>query len=119
MLSIQTILHPTDFSDASLHALDVAYALAQEHGARLILLHVQEPQEVIEGEFGMIPPEPQPADETILAALDQLLSDSPSIQMDCMVAHGVVAEEIVRVAREIHRWKREIIDGRSRHPRDH
>jgi hypothetical protein len=26
---------------------------------------------------------------------------------------------LVRLARDIHRWKQEIIDGRSRHPRDH
>jgi nucleotide-binding universal stress UspA family protein len=40
MLSIRTILHPTDFSSRSVHALELACALARERGARLVLLHV-------------------------------------------------------------------------------
>ena len=37
---IRVILHPTDFSRASAVALDVARSLAQDQGARLIVLHV-------------------------------------------------------------------------------
>lgn len=40
MLSIQTIVHPTDFSDFSNHAFELACALAQDHGSRLIVVHV-------------------------------------------------------------------------------
>ena len=43
MLSIRTILHPTDFSERAGHAFAAAYALAQDHGARLIVLHVAPP----------------------------------------------------------------------------
>jgi nucleotide-binding universal stress UspA family protein len=40
MLSIRTILHPTDFSQASEYALDLACELATTNGASLIIVHV-------------------------------------------------------------------------------
>ena len=42
MLTVQTILHPTDFSERSQYALWLACALAQDYSARLIVLHVTE-----------------------------------------------------------------------------
>jgi nucleotide-binding universal stress UspA family protein len=98
MKLLKTILHPTEFSDLSRTALQTAVALAQEHEARLILMHVQEPQEVIEGEFGMLPPEPEPDDQQVLDALRGLLPPDLSIPVEYRVAHGNVAEEIVQTA---------------------
>jgi universal stress protein A len=43
MITIRTILHPTDFSVASYYALRLASALAHDYGARLLILHVGEP----------------------------------------------------------------------------
>jgi nucleotide-binding universal stress UspA family protein len=43
MLAIQTMLHPTDFSENSEHAFQVACMLARDCGARLIVLHVMPP----------------------------------------------------------------------------
>ncbi len=40
MVSIRTILFPTDFSEPALHALDQAVEFAKCFGARLVLLHV-------------------------------------------------------------------------------
>jgi nucleotide-binding universal stress UspA family protein len=40
----QTILHPTDFTQASLSALEQAVALAREWGARLVILHAAPPR---------------------------------------------------------------------------
>ncbi len=40
MTTIKRILHPTDFSEASRFALDLAVSLARDHKAELILLHV-------------------------------------------------------------------------------
>ncbi len=40
MIHCKTILHPTDFSEHSRYALEMACALARDQGARLILLHV-------------------------------------------------------------------------------
>jgi nucleotide-binding universal stress UspA family protein len=43
MMSIQKILVPVDFSEASLFAAKYAASLALEHKARLYVLHVEEP----------------------------------------------------------------------------
>ena len=40
MLHMKTILHPTDFSEHSRYALELACALARDQTARVILLHV-------------------------------------------------------------------------------
>jgi nucleotide-binding universal stress UspA family protein len=40
MLTIRTILHPTDFSERSGYAFGLACSLARDLGARLIVLHV-------------------------------------------------------------------------------
>src|SRR5476649_719804 len=60
MQTLKTILHATDFSDLAANAFHAAFALARAHGARLILLYVKQPQEAIQGEFGLSPPEPEP-----------------------------------------------------------
>ena len=57
MLPMHTILHPTDFSEHSAAALRLGGALARDHGARLVLLHVVMPPTIIYGE-GLLPPEP-------------------------------------------------------------
>jgi nucleotide-binding universal stress UspA family protein len=40
MLPILTILHPTDFSDCSEYARQLAASLARDYGARLVVVHV-------------------------------------------------------------------------------
>jgi universal stress protein A len=40
MNTIQTILHPTDFSESADHAFRLACSLARDHEARLVVLHV-------------------------------------------------------------------------------
>lgn len=42
MSGIRTILFPTDFSECSCQAFDLARMVVQEHGARLVVLHVQQ-----------------------------------------------------------------------------
>jgi nucleotide-binding universal stress UspA family protein len=56
MLPIQTILHPTDFSDRSRNALALASSLARDYGAQLILLHVL-PRPIVGFGEGVIPPD--------------------------------------------------------------
>jgi nucleotide-binding universal stress UspA family protein len=43
MLPLHTILHPTDFSEPSDFAFELACALARDYGARLLILHVVPP----------------------------------------------------------------------------
>jgi nucleotide-binding universal stress UspA family protein len=101
MQKLTKILYPTDFSDLAINAFHAAHALARDHGASLILLYVQQPQEEVVGEFGMPPPEPEPSDEEILERLEELVPSGSSVRVQPMVAHGVAAEEIVRVAKEM------------------
>lgn len=42
-MKLNKILYPCDFSAAGRTALDTAAALARDHGATLLILHVQEP----------------------------------------------------------------------------
>ena len=53
MLTIRRILHPTDFSECSEHAFRLACTLAQDHGARLLVLHVAAPL-VVTGAGGAV-----------------------------------------------------------------
>lgn len=99
---MRTILHPTDFSELSKKVLQAALARIDAEGGRLILLHVREPQEVVEGEFGMIPPEPEPPDEKVLADLEALAPPNHAADIEVVLARGMVAEEITRVAWDRH-----------------
>jgi nucleotide-binding universal stress UspA family protein len=97
MLNIRTILHPTDFSPGADNAWQVACALAHDYKARLIVLHVQTPPEVVVGEFGMLPPEaPDRA-----ALEEQLTAIEPThegLDVTRFLAEGNAANEIMRVA---------------------
>jgi nucleotide-binding universal stress UspA family protein len=46
---IRVIVHPTDFSECSEPALQVARRLAHDHKARLVILHVAPPEIIIDG----------------------------------------------------------------------
>ena len=102
MKTLKTILHATDFSDLAANAFHAAFALARAHNARLILLYVKQPQETIQGEFGLMPPEPEATDATILARLGEMTTDGSPIQVERLVVHGKAAEVIVQVAKEKH-----------------
>src|SRR6202161_3679670 len=100
MQNLKTILHATDFSDLATNAFHAAYALARAHGARLILLYVKQPQETMQGEFGLMPPEPEMSDADILDTLGEQVPEDAPVQVECLVAHGQAAEAIVQVAKE-------------------
>jgi nucleotide-binding universal stress UspA family protein len=102
MRALTTILHATDLSHLPANAFHAAHALAQQHGARLILLYVELPQATVEGEFGLMPPEPQPSDEEILEQLGEMLPEDSAVQAEILVEHGRPAEAIARVAKQHH-----------------
>lgn len=93
------ILHPTDFSTQSQHALRLANSLAQQHSARLVVLHVAEPQHPP----GMLPPSPH--SESYYAALRKTLQElqplDAKVRREKQLADGEPASEILRVAQEI------------------
>jgi hypothetical protein len=64
-----------------------------------------------------------------LAAWLTRVGEARGVSVDCAAIVGEVESladrrrrdlsPLVRIARDIHRWRREIVDGRSRHPRSH
>ena len=99
MLPINTILHPTDFSPHSDYAFRLACSLARDHGARLILLHVQPTPTRGFGEFGHIAFNPED-NASIREQMDRMINSASTVNVETIVRFEDVADEIVRVAEE-------------------
>ncbi|MBZ5660287.1 MAG: universal stress protein [Acidobacteriia bacterium] len=93
-LEMKEILFATDFSPESLAALPFAVSLAQEHQARLTLLHIVGPAKV-----GELVHAEQYA-ESIMRQLRKLVpaEAEPWCEPNCKVEHGHEAEKIMEVA---------------------
>jgi nucleotide-binding universal stress UspA family protein len=100
MLPIHTILHPTDFSERSLHALQLACALASDHSARLVVLHVAKAPNAVYGEW-LFPPNPEAFFQEAKEQLNHLKIPNETIDVERRFETGPPAGEILRVAREI------------------
>jgi nucleotide-binding universal stress UspA family protein len=100
MLAIKTILYPTDFSERAGFAFDLACALARDHGARLVVLHVIELPAPLGGDAGMYVPVPA-ADWVVLREKLQQLRPAPGVAVEHRLAEGDPAAEIVYAAGEV------------------
>ncbi|MCI0682365.1 MAG: universal stress protein [Gemmataceae bacterium] len=100
MLSIRTILHPTDFSEHSADAFRLACLLARDHKAKLVLLHVAAPPvTVTSGVMTPAPPEPSEYDRPALQAkLDAVVPTDPAVLVERRLVFGVPSQEIVAAA---------------------
>jgi nucleotide-binding universal stress UspA family protein len=99
VLPIQTILHPTDFSDHSDFAFRLACALARDYGARLVLLHVAAQPVIVYGE-GVVPPDPEEYLEALKKKLFALEVLDPSVRAERRLKEGDPVTEILAEARE-------------------
>lgn len=107
MIRLKTILHPTDFSAESQHALEVACALARDQAARVILLHVV-PRPVLIGRDCNVPAFKEAhAEEDHLAyreemeeKLEKLRRQMPAVRLEAVLKEGDVAEVVTRTADE-------------------
>jgi len=99
MLPIRTILLPTDFSEQSGYALQLACALVRDYGARLILLHVASPPMAIYGGDVLIPAPPDSHDEE-RQQLDEL-SVPEGVSTERRLVEGDPGTEILRAARQM------------------
>lgn len=84
------ILHPTDLSDASMPAFDMACRLATE-GTRIVVLHVMEDSQVFrEGYL-----------ETLNRRLEDLNPPCPGVTVEIRLTEGRVVDEILRAADDL------------------
>ncbi len=106
MLPIKEVLCPTDFSQPSIQALDVAVEFARHFGAQLHVVHVISPLPTVSA-----PPESigfnigayqQGLSESAEHSLKKLVKDRVPDEVTCRttVAHGDAAQEIIREAEE-------------------
>jgi|GEM_PF-401173 len=99
MSALQTILHPTDFSDSSRHAFETACSLVKDKNTRLIVLHVAPPF------TGPVPVEPAP-NPLVSAESQAFLAGrytwpqpaDPRIIVEHRVAEGEAPREILNLA---------------------
>lgn len=98
-----TILHPTDFSSNSTHALQIAADLAKTYTAKLLIVHVAEtlgPENVTFGEVGT-QLEPEGYQSRLRNDLEKSAPTSDlSIPVERLIAEGNPADEIVRIAKQ-------------------
>jgi nucleotide-binding universal stress UspA family protein len=94
------ILHPTDFSESSQAALQVARALARELGSRLVLFHVA-PIEVYVGGMMASEIDVQVFRETLEETRKRLEGPDLKYPVEIRMSRGDASDEIVRQAEEL------------------
>ncbi len=94
---IRTILHPTDYTDLSRPAFDLARALARDSGAELVICHVSPPPIIAAGE-GVFVDVPTGETEQMTVRLEQVKPNDPSVRVAHRLLRGDPASEIVKLA---------------------
>jgi nucleotide-binding universal stress UspA family protein len=100
MLAIKTILHPTDFSERSDYAFRLACALARDHGARVIVLHVAELPIPAYGEASAPVALIQISMEAEKECLERIVAPQ-GVKIERRLVEGAAATEILRAAEEM------------------
>ncbi len=96
MLPLRTILHPTDFSESSDYAFQLACALARDYGARLLVAHVVPPP-LFHGEV-VARREETGFYEELWEMLEQRRPSDPNVQVEHFLEDGEAAAMIVQLA---------------------
>ena len=98
MFPIARILHPTDFSEPSTAAFELACALARDYSAELVVLHVYELPPVYAPD-GIAVPFPNEDAAEARIKLDRILPDDPGIHMKRIFVEGNPVDQILKHAR--------------------
>jgi nucleotide-binding universal stress UspA family protein len=99
MLPIRTILYPTDFSPHAACAFPMAFALARDYGARLIIAHVFHSPAPAHSEMAALHPPPAELAEELKARLQEIRPPDPAVPVEPRVCEGDPAREIIALAR--------------------
>jgi universal stress protein A len=98
MLAFRKILVATDFTVHSISAFHIAAALARDHGASLLVLHVRETPVAPFAQFGAAPTLESEAQREELDSLEQFQLNDLTVKAECVLVDGDPSEEIVRAA---------------------
>jgi nucleotide-binding universal stress UspA family protein len=101
MLKIRTILHPTDFYTSSDYAFRLACALASDHQARLVPLHVVTSSPVAMPTEVMTDERFDSYTQHLWTALQRLRAPDARVPVEHRLAVGDPATEILKLAAEI------------------
>jgi len=104
MNTIQTILHPTDFSESAEHAFRLACSLARDHEARLVLLHVVPTVTPVTGGMlvGSFADETvENADSTLTDRLETMRESHEGIPIEWRLNKGNVIDGILATAEDV------------------
>ncbi len=97
-MNARTILFPTDFSHCGDAALEMASTLAADSGAKLLIVHVEEPAAVYGGgELSAFPPE---ATDDLMMTLQKVVPTDPKVAYEHRLITGDPAHAIVRLAKQ-------------------
>jgi nucleotide-binding universal stress UspA family protein len=99
MFAIRRILYPTDFSDLSKPAFEVACAMARDYGAELVVLHVS-PWPVVGVVEGITIDLPTGWEEEVRARLGNVSPADPAVRVVHRLERGEASAKILNVAAE-------------------
>lgn len=98
-MKMKTIIFPTDFSHTGDAALQLATSLARDSGARLLIVHVEEPPIAYGGGemyYGL--PEPDP--EQLKTMLANVRPSDPAVPYEHRLVTGEPAHALTELAEE-------------------
>jgi nucleotide-binding universal stress UspA family protein len=101
MVPIRTILHPTDFSESSGYAFQLACALTRDYGARLVVVHVAEPPLPIYAEGAVLVPPAKTQTESATEKLHSMQAPAGDVRVEHRLLEGAADVEILRATEEI------------------
>ena len=96
-MNIHKILFPTDFSHCGDAALRFATSLARDSGAKLLIVHVEEPPVAYGGGemyYGM----PEPATEDLKKMLEKITPTDDSVEFEHHMITGDPSTAVARLA---------------------
>ena len=98
MTAIKKVLHPTDFSEVSGYAFQLACALARDFGSKLILVHVRPLPVVVPVEAGAPSFELPDDSDDLRRQLNALRPHDPEVPVERHLLVGDEATEIDKLA---------------------
>ncbi|MEX0938740.1 MAG: universal stress protein [Pirellulales bacterium] len=98
-MKIQKIIFPTDFSHASDAAMAFASSLARDTGAKMLIVHVEEPPTAYGGGnlyYGV----PEPERDALMEMLERLKPTTDDVPYEHRLLSGDPARQVIELAEQ-------------------